>query len=229
VRCGERETTRFGYALSRPTRRVSSDAGGLCRFSAKSTRVPSRLIRGGLLPGAARWINHLLLWDRWRRYRRPSVRNRRVRYACWRWDDPAAATYTKPQSIRGRGSGCEARAAPVWLAPCGAVGRTLEIRSSFTVPWTFALTPSARWSGNHCQDGFGVDPPGHHRCSWSGCVVVQGFLTPDWMYNTEARALGRYGGQFSGSNTRRHRFVRVEVRRPDGTAAAFSNPVLVAK
>jgi len=59
--------------------------------------------------------------------------------------------------------------------------------------------------------------------------VVQGLLTPGLDVQYLRREHLADTAAILWVDTRRPSFVRVEVRRPDGTAAAFSNPVWLAK
>lgn len=224
----------FGWAL------LSADTSGLGAIQAHVTgfllnqrAFEADLIEVGLPARSGTVDQHLLLWDR---LSASGVR------ACgigvsdthgWRWDDPAApfnGTYTENQNPY---------VTWVWLRSTSRVGLASALRrcrAYFGNPFVF-----------HGTMDFRVDTVGAMgqsisvrtdsvslRLAITGATgldlwMVQGLITPgaDVQYLRRERLADT--AAILRVDTRRPSFVRVEIRRPDGTPGAFSNPVWLAK
>ncbi len=221
----------FGYAL------LPADTAGLGAIQADVTRFllnqrafEADLLEVGLPARSGTVDEHLLLWDR---LSADGIRTCGIGVTDthgWRWDDPATATYTENRNPY---------VTWIWLRSTTRVGLVSALRrcrAYFGNPFVF-----------HGTIDFSVDTIGAMgqaisvrsdsvliRFAITGATglnlwMVQGLVTPglDVQYLRRKRVADT--AAILWVDTRRSSFVRVEVRLPDGTPAAFSNPIWLAK
>ncbi len=224
----------FGYAL------LSGDTSGLGAIQAHVTgfllneqAFEADLLEVGLPARSGTVDQHLLLWDR---LSAGGVHTCGVGTSDthgWRWDDPGAplnGTYTENHNPY---------VTWVWLRSTSRIGLASGLRrcrAYFGNPFAFHGTMDFRVDsvGTMGQSIKARTDSASIRLAITGASglslwLVQGLTMP----GPDVRYLRRQQvGDTAGIvrvDTRRPSFVRIEIRRPDGTPAAFSNPVWLGK
>jgi len=221
----------FGYAV------LSADTSGLGAIQATVTgfllnqrAFEADLLEVGLPARSGTVDQHLLLWDR---LSAAGVRQCGVGVSDthgWRWDDPATAAYTENHNPY---------VTWVWLRSTsreGLVSALRRCRAYFGNPFVFHGTLDFRVDSSGAmgqliavrQDSVSI------RLAITGATgldlwMVQGLIMPgpDVQYLRRERLADT--AAILWVDARRPSFVRVEIRQSDGTPAAFSNPVWLAR
>jgi hypothetical protein len=224
----------FGFAL------LSADTSGLGAIQAHVTgfllnqrAFDADLLEVGLPARSGTVDQHLLMWDK---LSAGGIR------ACgvgasdthgWRWDDPGApfnGTYTENHNPY---------VTWLWLRSTTRVGLVSALRrcrAYFGNPFVFHGTIDFRVDsvGAMGQSITAGTDSVSIRLAITGATgldlwVVQGLMTPGPAVRYLRRERLAVATAILWVDTRRPSFVRFEIRRPDGTPAAFSNPVWLVK